>query len=117
MELDEDTRREIATRFAARRKELRLHQEDVATKAGVSVGMVSNAERGVSVPQTSNLLAIAAALDLDIGADQAASTRNRWSQDTKVALDVVGLWLESLPQERRDQEIRDLMQSILDRRS
>lgn len=57
----------IGSRAAARRKELHLEQEDVATESGMSRAYVSRLETGgVLNPKVSDLASVAAALNLSL---------------------------------------------------
>lgn len=57
----------IGRRAAQRRENLRLEQEDVATRAGMSRAYVSRLENGmVKAPKVTDLAAIAGALDVTL---------------------------------------------------
>ena len=53
----------LGTRLRARRRELKLTLKDVAEGAGLSVGFISQVERGLTVPSLSSLASIAAVLE------------------------------------------------------
>lgn len=53
----------LGTRLRARRRELNLTLKDVAEGAGLSVGFISQVERGLTVPSLSSLASIAAVLE------------------------------------------------------
>jgi transcriptional regulator with XRE-family HTH domain len=57
----------LGERLRVRRKELRLTLQDVAGKAGFSVGFISQIERGITVPSLVSLVAVCRALDVEIG--------------------------------------------------
>jgi len=58
----------IGDRVRTRRQELRLSQEEVARRAGVSMGIVHRLERGtITDPHFSTLSGIAHALDTTVG--------------------------------------------------
>lgn len=57
----------LGTSLRARRKELRLTMQSVADAAGLSVGFISQVERGLTSPSLGSLASIAAALDTEIG--------------------------------------------------
>ena len=56
--------REMGARIIARRKQLRLTQEELAEAAGVTPQMVSTAELGKKALRPSNIIKICAALDV-----------------------------------------------------
>lgn len=58
--------KEIARRLAARRKQAGLSQEALADKLGVSRQAVSKWERAESLPDTGNLIALAAIYGLTL---------------------------------------------------
>jgi transcriptional regulator with XRE-family HTH domain len=57
----------LGERLRVRRKELKLTLQDVADKAGFSVGFISQIERGITVPSLTSLVAVCRALKLEIG--------------------------------------------------
>src|SRR5690606_11795403 len=50
------------------RKELKLTLQEVADKAGFSVGFISQIERGITVPSLVSLVAVCRALDVEMSA-------------------------------------------------
>ncbi|MEM1362246.1 MAG: cupin domain-containing protein [Pseudomonadota bacterium] len=64
-----------------RRKELKLNMQSVADQAGLSVGFISQVERGLTAPSLASLVGIARVLDiplstlLDQPADEGKTTR------------------------------------------
>ena len=57
----------LGDRLRNRRKELKLTLQDVADKAGFSVGFISQIERGITVPSLVSLVGVCRALNLEIG--------------------------------------------------
>jgi transcriptional regulator with XRE-family HTH domain len=57
----------LGERLRARRKELKLTLQEVADKAGFSVGFISQIERSITVPSLVSLVAVCRALNLEIG--------------------------------------------------
>lgn len=58
----------LGTRLRARRKALGLTMQKVADDAGLTVGFISQIERGLASPSLSSLAAVARVLDMDTGA-------------------------------------------------
>jgi len=56
----------LGDRLRNRRKELKLTLQDVADKAGFSVGFISQIERGITVPSLVSLVAVCRALNVEI---------------------------------------------------
>lgn len=105
-----------AVRAARRRKN--WTQQELADAVGVNLGVINKLERGVSRPQPANLRAILAALDLDVETGPVDSGDRRvvfvdedardWPADVAVVLDVIGMWLTSIPEENRPEAERAL---------
>ena len=57
----------LGERLRVRRKELKLTLQDVADRAGFSVGFISQIERGITVPSLVSLVGVCRALNLEIG--------------------------------------------------
>jgi len=57
----------LGERLRVRRKELKLTLQEVADKAGFSVGFISQIERGITVPSLVSLVGVCRALNLEIG--------------------------------------------------
>ena len=57
----------LGERLRVRRKALKLTLQEVADKAGFSVGFISQIERGITVPSLVSLVAVCRALNLEIG--------------------------------------------------
>jgi transcriptional regulator with XRE-family HTH domain len=51
----------------ARRKELGLTMQQVAERAGLSVGFISQIERGITIPSLSSLVSVSRVLGLQVG--------------------------------------------------
>lgn len=60
----DDRQRQLSKQIRDRRRRRGMTQQELAESAGVSLGMVSNLERGRTTAQPANLHAILAALDL-----------------------------------------------------
>ena len=58
----------LGTRLRAKRRELGLTLKDVAKGAGLSVGFISQVERGLAAPSLSSLVSISRVLKTEIGA-------------------------------------------------
>ncbi len=80
---EEERTSDLGQAFRRRRTELGMTMQSVADAAGLSVGFISQVERGLAVPSLSSLVAIAEALDrpvsefLDRPASSGATTRNK----------------------------------------
>lgn len=57
----------VGERIHARRKALGLTLQELATRSGLSAPFISQAERNLSVPSLVSLLALAKAMDVEIG--------------------------------------------------
>jgi len=80
---------DLGQAFRRRRTELGLTMQAVADSAGLSVGFISQVERGLAVPSLSSLVAIAEALDRPVSEFldrplSSATTRNRKRQPFSV---------------------------------
>lgn len=108
----------LAGRVKLERKNRRWTQQELADRAQVSLGTVSNFERRISDPQAAHLRAILRALDIEgEGGDHRANrTRAEWPQDVKTFLDVMGIYLTAIPEEDREQIIYDITRQIVTRR-
>ena len=58
----------LGARLRARRKALGLTMQKVADDAGLTIGFISQIERGLASPSLSSLAAVARVLDMDTGA-------------------------------------------------
>lgn len=56
----------LVDRLRARRKELGLTMQQVADQAGLSVGFISQIERGITTPSLSSLVSVSRVLDLHV---------------------------------------------------
>lgn len=110
---------ELAERVRTERKNRRWTQRELADRAEVHLGTVSNFERRKSDPQASHLRSILRVLGIEAeGGDQRANhTREEWPQDVKTFLDIMGIYLTALPDERREQIIYDITRQIVTGRS
>lgn len=102
-----------AVRKARKRK--RWGQGELAEKAGVSLGVVSNLERLRTRPQPGNERAILTALGIETPEDaqQIDLERREWPRDVAVVLDVIGLFLTGTPEEARPDIIHDLTRFVM----
>lgn len=115
--MNTEERTALGERARVARKRLGLTQQQVADKAGVSLGVISNLENGKTVPQGANRRAIAKALAEDIFGDNIAqSTRDLWPRDVQVFTDVLGLYLASLDPDDRARQVALWMSEILNSR-
>lgn len=111
--MNEETLKTVAARFAAARKARKMNQQDVADKAGVSLGTINNLENARSLPQRKNRAAIVAAIGEDIFdeglADQA---RLGWDDDVQVFTEVIGGYLNALTPAQRAEVVTRWMREI-----
>lgn len=63
----DDPKQPLGEVLRERRKEMKLSMKSVAERAGLSVGFISQVERGLSTPSLSSLSSIATILDLPLG--------------------------------------------------
>lgn len=66
IETETQDRSQIGERLRLRRKLRGLSLKDVSTRAGLSVGMLSQVERGLALPSVKSMRAICAALDMPV---------------------------------------------------
>lgn len=101
-----------AVRTARKRK--RWGQEELAARADVSRGVVSNLERKLTRPQPANERAILTALGIETPEDTMFEEERRaWPRDVAVYLDVVGLFLSSIPEDERADIIHDQTRQMM----
>jgi transcriptional regulator with XRE-family HTH domain len=102
-----------AVRDARKRK--RWGQRQLAEKANVSLGVVSNLERGKTRPQPANERRILSALDIETDEDAAQNEEDRreWPRDVAVFLDVMGLFLKGVPEQARADIIHDMTRQVM----
>jgi transcriptional regulator with XRE-family HTH domain len=102
-----------AVRTARKRK--RWGQQDLAERAEVSLGVISNLERKKTRPQPANERAILTALGIETAEDAAQidEERRAWPSDVAVFLDVMGLFLTSTPEAARAEIIHDLTRQVM----
>lgn len=58
---------QLAARLRERRREVGMTLKDVADAAGLSVGFISQIERGITVPSLSSLVSVSRVLDVNVG--------------------------------------------------
>lgn len=108
---------ELAQLVKAARKRKGWTQKDLADAAGIYSGTVSNFELGKTEPQPHHLRAMLQALDLEgeAGDAVASATRSEFSPDVKTFLDVMGLFLEALPESERTDVMFSITRQIVNR--
>ena len=112
---------ELGKRVRTERKKRKLTIPELAELAGVTRNTIGGFERGKSFPQKSNLDQIMKALSIHIdenGVEPTGPTVDTggWSGDVRVALNVIGLYLETFPAgEERDAHIDALVKAALRR--
>jgi len=67
VEIAEDGLSPLGDRLRARRQELRLTLKEVALGSGLSVGFISQIERGITSPSLSSLVSVARVLRMEVG--------------------------------------------------
>lgn len=97
------------------RKRKRWGQQELAERAQVSLGVISNLERKKTRPQPANERAILKALGLETEDDAVAIDEERrdWPRDVAVFLDVMGLFLTAVPESQRADIIHDMTRQIM----
>jgi len=115
--MDPEQRR-IAQQVHDERKRRKLTQRELGEMVGVSKNTIGNFETGKSYPQRSHINQIARVLGitLDENEEPPPSTLDEWSPDVRVALRVIGLYLESYDEADRDERIREITRSVMARR-
>lgn len=105
----------LADAVRAARKRKRWGQQELAEKAGVSLGVVSNLERKRTRPQPANERQILTTLGIETPDDAAAVDEERrdWPADVAVFLDVMGLFLSAVPESARADVIHDLTRQVM----
>lgn len=98
---------ELRAQVRAARKRLKLTQEDVAGKVGLSLRTYQSFESGGSWPQKANLRAILQALDLNGDRADVESAGAEWSADVRVFLDTIAVYLEQLTDAERHRFMRE----------
>lgn len=122
--MDATTQERIATQVRTERKRRKLSQQELAGMTGVSTNTIGNMERGTSFPQRAHLVTICGLLGINLNEgdsmDENEETERRvteWSADVRVALNVVGLYLESFePGPEREEHIAAIVRAIMARR-
>jgi transcriptional regulator with XRE-family HTH domain len=105
----------LADAVRAARKRKRWGQQELAEKAGVSLGVVSNLERKKTRPQPGNEREILNALGIETAddAEHFDEERRDWPADVAVFLDVMGLFLSACPERERADIIHDLTRQVM----
>lgn len=110
----------MARATRAERKRRDIKQQELAKLAGVSLGVVSNFERGRTRPQPGNLRAILEALGMEEHEEPTIEDddlRREWPRDVAVFLDMMGMFLASISDAERAQVIHDLTRQVMRRRT
>jgi transcriptional regulator with XRE-family HTH domain len=123
-QMDATTQRRIADQVHAERKRRRLSQKELAGMAGVSTNTIGNMERGTSFPQRSHLVTICGLLGISLDEGHPMGDEDErpivedggWSPDVRVALNVIGLYLESFSPTDREEHIATIVRAIMARR-
>lgn len=109
----DEMRDALRTRVRDRRKELKLTQEQMAERAGVSVRAYQNFETGNGWPQPVNLGKILDAAGVDMDTDAVAvATRGEWPRDIKVFLDMLGAYLDTMGDQERLEFIHRMTREV-----
>lgn len=117
--MNETERRTLAKQIRPARKQRGWTQAELAKRAGVALGVVSAMERETATPQAATLTAVCRVLGIPTeGGDPSPAKCEdcaSWSSDVKVALDILGLYLESFSPEDREGKIRALTSQVVNR--
>lgn len=114
--MHDEERKALGATARLARKQIKLTQQELADRAGVSLGVISNLENGKTVPQGANRRGIAKALGEDIFGDQTAqAARDLWPRDVQVFTDVLGGFLARLDEETRAEQVASWMSEIVNR--
>lgn len=105
----------LAERVRQIRKDRNWTQQDMADAAGMSLRAYQSFELGQSKPQAANLrgLLTAAGLDAD-DAETAEDSRSEFPRDTRVFLDMLGAYLNTMSDDQRLEVIHDLTRQIFE---
>lgn len=122
--MDAATQERVVRQVREERKRRRLTLKELAGMAGVSVNTVGNMERGKSFPQHAHLATICGLLGISLDEGDAVTEEESqpivedggWSPDVRVALNVIGLYLESFPPADREEHISTIVRAIMARR-
>jgi len=107
----------LATAVRSARKRRGWNQQELADEAQVSLGVVNNLERQKTRPQPANLRAILHALGIEPPEeserpDEGDVDVRHWPRDIWIVLDVMGLYLESIPEEKRAEQIHAITRYV-----
>lgn len=107
------TRDDLRNRVRDRRKALGLTQEQMAERADVSLRAYQNFETGKGWPQRANLHKILSAAGVELDPDTlAAATRDEWTRDVKVFLDMLGAYLDTMSDQERLEFIHRITREV-----
>jgi len=106
---------ELADVVRTARKQRGWSQQDLARRAGVTIGVVSNLERMRAKPQLGNRRRILRALEIEepesVGEDEGSA--RSWPRDVSIFVDVMGLALSSIPEAERAPAIHHLTREAM----
>lgn len=105
----------LAKRVRGERRRRGWTQAELAERAHIKLGAMSNFERRKSNLQPGNLRAVLEVLGLEdeAGDEEAATTRQEWPPDVRTFLDIMGMFLMSLDDGQRLQVIHDLTRQVI----
>ncbi len=111
---------DLRNRVIDERKRRRLTQTEFAAEAGVSARTIQYFEAGTHPLKKGTVASIARAAGItdvadaaDAGDAVAEATRASWPADIEVILDMVGAYLDTLPQDKRLAFAHDLTRRII----
>lgn len=126
--MDAKERKAFGARVRQERKARRMSQPDLAELVGVSTGTISATERGLSVPQPSNLTRLLKELDISLNGKEPEAepepdpgfSYGAWFEalptDIRSMFFTLGLYMERLGPDDRDSRIRQTMTAIVEQR-
>ena len=129
-DMDLATRKALASRVRQERRARKMTQAELAAAADVSLGKVSNLERGRTIPQPANLRAILRVLNIEVPNDQSpveveqvgeldicpTCGRVKWPAEYEILFDVLGAYFNRLPVERRQAVFGEIARDVIERR-
>lgn len=108
----------LADAVRSARKRKHWSQEDLAERAGVTLGVVSNLERERSKPQLANRRAILRALSIDAGEvpeeSEEEDPADSWPRDIEVLVHVIRMTLSSLSPKVRTPIVFDMTRQAME---
>ena len=104
---------DLVARVRAERKKRRWTQAQLAEKIGVSLRTIQGFETRKSAMQPENLREVCVVLGID---PDSPDRDTQWRKSTQVFLDVMGAYLDSLPEEAAVQVAHHLARQIFETR-